>query len=42
MFSDLKSGLGNGMQWQHEDTRLLVKGALALGTVRRMDDPSHA
>ncbi|WP_256324400.1 DUF1302 domain-containing protein [Pseudomonas sp. 06C 126] len=41
VFSDLKSGLGNGMQWQHEDTRLQVKGALALGTVRRMDDPSH-
>lgn len=41
VFGDLKSGLGNGIEWQHDDTLLNVKGALSLGTIRRMDNPSQ-
>lgn len=41
VFGDLRSGLGPGIEWQQDDTRLTVKGAVKLGTVRRMDNPSH-
>ena len=41
VFGDLKSGLGKGIEWQQDDTRLNVKGALSLGSVWRMDKPSH-
>ena len=41
VFGDLKSGLGKGIEWQQDDTRLNVKGAFSLGSVWRMDKPSH-
>lgn len=41
VFGDLKSGLGPGIEWQQDDTRLTVKGAVSLGTIRRMDNPSQ-
>ena len=33
VFGDLKSGLGQGIEWQQDDTRLNVKGAFSLGSV---------
>ncbi|MGM0832555.1 MAG: DUF1302 domain-containing protein [Pseudomonadota bacterium] len=41
VFGDLTSGLGDGTKWQQGETRLNVQGALSVGTIRRMDNPSE-
>ncbi|XGA80051.1 DUF1302 family protein [Halomonas sp. CH40] len=41
VFGDLESGLGEGIEWQQDDTRLNVKGAVSVGTIRRAENPSH-
>ncbi|WP_051233861.1 DUF1302 domain-containing protein [Halomonas halocynthiae] len=40
VFGDLESGLGEGIEWQKGNTRLNVKGALSIGTIRRANNPS--
>lgn len=41
VFGDLESGLGEGIEWQQDDTRLRVKGAVSIGVIRRADNPSQ-